>query len=124
MNTLAEPGPYASVWDSIRAHLDAARRAVMREIRFYPQPIAGCDAQIPVLWERRDALGAELARLAAAAHDPAPEAVVSFLAASPVIAEADRQRFLDRLAGLRTAAPAPRKSAAEQAGRAEHTPPY
>ena len=113
MNKLAEPAPYAPIWEAIRTHLEAARRAVMREIRLYPQPIAGCDAQIPVLWERRDALSAELARLEATARDSAQEAVVFFLAASPVIAEPDRQRFLDRLAGLHAAAPAPVKSAAE-----------
>jgi hypothetical protein len=49
-------GPHSDVWAAIRTYLENARRAAMREIRHYPQPIAGCDAQIPHLWEatRRD----------------------------------------------------------------------
>lgn len=96
--------PYAAVWDDIRAHLEAMRLAVMREIRSYPQPIAGCDAQIPVLWEQRDAISAELARLDAAARDPSPGAVDAFLAASPVLGEADKRRFRDATTPLKTAA--------------------
>jgi hypothetical protein len=98
--------PYTALWDAMRAHLEAERRAVMREIRTYPQPIAGCDAQIPVLWERRDAISAELARLDAAARNPSPEAVDAFLAASSVFCEADRRKFLEQAARLNSPASA------------------
>ena len=96
----------AAMWNEIRLHLEGMRREAMREIRAYPQPIAGCDAQIPVLWERRDAISAELARLDAAMRETAPGAVDAFLAASPVIDAADKERF-------RKAPAAPVKSAAE-----------
>ena len=105
MQDFVVTGPHAAIWDAMRAHLEAERRATMREIRAYPQPIAGCDAQIPVLWERRDAISAELARLEAAARDPAPAAIAAFLADARFIGETDRRRFLDQAAGL-GAAPA------------------
>ena len=76
------------VWDAVEAHLEAAKRAVTDEIRNYPQPIAGCDAQIPALWERRDRLIAELERLAAArrlATGDAGQAIDAFVSTSPHI---------------------------------------
>ena len=46
--------------DAIKFHLQAIKRAATLEIRYYPLPIAGYDAQIPVLWEKRDGIAAEL----------------------------------------------------------------
>jgi hypothetical protein len=80
------------------------RLAVMREIRSYPQPIAGCDAQIPVLWERRDAISAEIARLDVAMRETSPAAIEAFIDASPLIDEAHRQQFRDAAAPLKSAA--------------------
>lgn len=101
---IQSPPPSDSLWQGIRAHLETMRRAVMREIRAYPQPIAGCDAQIPVLWERRDAISAELARLDAAASDPSPGAVATFVEASSVLDEAGKQRFRNAAMPLKSAA--------------------
>ncbi len=48
-----------STLDSARRHLQAARKALDLEIRSYPAPIAGCDAQFNhLLAERRRADGA------------------------------------------------------------------
>ena len=52
------------LWDVLESHLLVAKRAATQEIRNYPQPIAGCDAQISALWERRDGAVKELERLA------------------------------------------------------------
>jgi len=49
-----------TVCDAIESHLQAIKRAATLEIRNYPQPIPGYDAQIPVLWEKRDGIAAEL----------------------------------------------------------------
>jgi hypothetical protein len=76
-----------SRWDAAERALVAAKRAVTDEIRHYPQPIAGCDAQIPALWERRDGIVAELERLAAARRTGTGEALAHFLATSPYIGE-------------------------------------
>lgn len=83
--TARPPDP---VWEAVEEYLLAAKRAVTKEIRNYPQPIAGCDAQIPALWEQRDGLVAELERLAAARESAAGEtrqALDAFISASPYI---------------------------------------
>ena len=49
-----------TVCDAIESHLQAIKRAATLGIRNYPQPIAGYDAQIPVLREKRDGIAAEL----------------------------------------------------------------
>ena len=46
----------SDLWDAIELCLLDAKRAATQEIRSYPQPIAGCDAQIPALWEQRDGI--------------------------------------------------------------------
>ena len=45
--------------------LAAAKAALCREIRNYPQPIAGCDVQFNWLCEQRDAIAQKIARLSA-----------------------------------------------------------
>ena len=89
--------PIADLWQDIRAHLETRKRAVTLEIRNYPQPIAGCDAQIPALWEARDALVRELNRLEEAAKVETPDAVASFLATSPCLDKKAQSLFLGRL---------------------------
>jgi hypothetical protein len=97
--TQPRPTGAAALWQDIRRQLEAKKRAVTLEIRNYPQPIAGCDAQIPALWEARDALVRELNRLEEAARDSTPEAVEAFIATSPCLDQAKKQMLqvaLDR----------------------------
>jgi hypothetical protein len=89
--------PIAALWQDIRTHLETRKRAVTQEIRNYPQPIAGCDAQIPALWEARDALVRELNRLEEAAKGETPDAVAAFLAASDCLDEDTQRTFRTRL---------------------------
>lgn len=90
-----------TLWLDIRAHLEARKRAVTTEIRNYPQPIAGCDAQIPALWEARDALVRELNRLETCAQKATPEAIEAFVASSPCLDAAQKQPFMEALTALR-----------------------
>jgi hypothetical protein len=69
-------------WAALRRRLQALAREVGEEIHAYPRPIAACDAQFNHLLELRRALPGELARLDAAARDPA-SSVEAFIAASP-----------------------------------------
>jgi|GEM_PF-2046622 len=52
------------VREGAQAVLEALRRGTSEEIRSYPSPIAGCDAQFNHLLEQRTAIVAELQRLA------------------------------------------------------------
>lgn len=84
------------VWDVIESHLQDVKRAATLEIRNYPQPIAGCDAQIPALWERRDGAAAEIDRLAGArqkATIDAGNAIDAFLATSLFIDDVQKRKF-------------------------------
>ncbi len=80
-----------ATWDAVRRHLEAKRRPVEQEIRRYPAPIAGCDAQFNYLLEQRAVLSRELVRLdaavkAAGAHvESEGEAVEAFLRSSDCI---------------------------------------
>ena len=85
-----------SIWDAIESHLMGVKRAAAVELRNYPQPIAGCDAQIPVLWEKRDGIAAELDRLSKARQRPtidAGSAINAFIATSPFIDDDQKQKF-------------------------------
>jgi hypothetical protein len=73
-------------WSGVRSHLLALMRDVAEEIRTYPAPIPACDAQFNRLLELRRMLPEELARLEAAARDPAAT-VEAFVHASPCRAE-------------------------------------
>jgi hypothetical protein len=42
-----------SIWDRIRARLEAERHRIHEEIRSYPRPIAACDQQFNFLLEQR-----------------------------------------------------------------------
>lgn len=49
--------------EALRDRIEARMTALAREIRTYPGPIAGCDAQFNYLLDLRAALGAEITRL-------------------------------------------------------------
>jgi hypothetical protein len=95
--TQPRPTDIAALWRDIRAQLEAAKRAVTMEIRNYPQPIAGCDAQIPALWDARDALVRALNRLEEAEREETPEAVEAFVAACPCLDDARQQAVREGL---------------------------
>ena len=69
-------------WPDARRRLLAQMREVSAEISAYPRPITACDAQFNHLLELRRMLPAELARLEAAAADPAASVEV-FVRNSP-----------------------------------------
>ena len=73
-------------WDALRLRLAQLQEAVAVEIRTYPTPIPGCDAQFNHLLERRTALNEARSRLDTAREDGAatPE---DFLASTPLLAE-------------------------------------
>jgi hypothetical protein len=75
-----------SDWGALRARLAQLQEAVAVEIRAYPAPIPGCDAQYNHLLERRAALTDARKRLDAAREDGAvtPQ---DFHAQTPVLAE-------------------------------------
>ena len=96
MDQLTKNQSLDSVWDAIDLYLQDVKRAATLDIRNYPQPIAGCDAQIPVLWEKRDGIAAELDRLTAArkqATIDAGNAINAFIATSPFIDDDQKQTF-------------------------------
>ena len=72
------------IWQAIRRYLEARKQPVDAEIRAYPSPIAGCDAQFNYLLEERAKLSRALVRLDALARETASnvtpaEAVEAFL---------------------------------------------
>ena len=60
-------GLVQSVWETIGAHLENARRQVQEEIRHYSPPIPACDADFNHLLEERARIGEELNRMQVAA---------------------------------------------------------
>ena len=89
-------------WAALRRQLDRLMREVGEEIRAYPAPIPACDAQFNRLLELRRLLPEELARLEAAAGNPAAN-VAAFVRASPCRAELEARV-------RRSADPTPRPS--------------
>jgi hypothetical protein len=92
------------LWEAVRQHLEERRRPIEQEIRRYPPPIAGCDAQFNHLLEQRAILSRELVRLsqaAQAAGADTPAAVEAFLHASPCIDAATAETIRARLAVAR-----------------------
>jgi hypothetical protein len=73
-------------WSAVRHRLLALMREVAEEIRTYPAPIPACDAQFNHLLDLHRMLPPELARLEAAARDPAAS-VEAFIRASPCRAQ-------------------------------------
>ncbi len=88
---------HASIAGEIRRRLEQRKRALVAEIRGYPQPIAGCDAQYQHLADQRAAVARELARLE---RDGAgDDAVRAFIDASTVLDDDTSRRLLVALAG-------------------------
>ena len=75
-----------SDWDALRVRLPQLQEAVAAEIRAYPGPIPGCDAQYNYLLERRSALNEARASLDAA-HEGGAGTIEDFLAKSPLLTE-------------------------------------
>lgn len=73
----------------IRRDLEARKRAIAIEMRGYPQPIAGCDAQYQHLSDQRAAIARELSRLDRAAAD----ASGAFLESSTVLDDETRHHL-------------------------------
>jgi hypothetical protein len=57
---------HETIVDETRRGLEERKRAIAAEMRAYPQPIAGCDAQYQHLSDQRAAIARELSRLARA----------------------------------------------------------
>jgi len=73
-------------WDALRLRLAHLKEAVAVEIRAYPTPIPGCDAQYNHLLERRAALAEARARLDAA-REAGQATPADFLSSTPLLAE-------------------------------------
>lgn len=69
VDTQAEIALIESVWESMREHLENERHRVIEEIKKYPTPIAGCDAQFNYLLEERARIAQELDQLKALARE-------------------------------------------------------
>ena len=99
MDQMIDSCSLESVWEAIESHLLEIKRAAVLELRNYPQPIAGCDAQIPALWEKRDGIAAELDRLSKARPNSKSEpraAAVAFVADCSFIDHDQKQTFIAR----------------------------
>ena len=64
------PDPVAEAMAESRAALQSAQQTVAEEIRAYPMPISGCDAQFNHLLALRQQLGAALVALDSPAWIP------------------------------------------------------
>ncbi len=93
---LPPPAPQAAApWQAVKSHLEAERRRIVDEIRGYPPPIAGCDAQYQFLTERRHLIAQELVRLEAAQRG-GESALDEFLATSAFIDSTQARRMRAR----------------------------
>lgn len=70
----AEAGATPPSFDEARCALAALRAALDVEIRTYPTPVAGCDAQYNHLLAQRRRVQVALAALDAPVHIPTPRA--------------------------------------------------
>ncbi len=78
-----------------RRRLEERKRSIAVEMRGYPQPIAGCDAQYQYLSDRRAAIARELGALDRAR---AAGAVGAFIEASAMLDDDTRRRLRRALA--------------------------
>jgi hypothetical protein len=88
--------PALDAWPAVRAHLEARRREVLRQIAQYPAPITACDAQFNHLLEQRDGLAEWLRRLDAGEATSAVGGgaeLEAFLADCPHLDAAARERL-------------------------------
>lgn len=73
-----------TTWQAVRDHLLREKNRIIAEIRDYPPPIAGCDAQYQYLTERRRLIARELVRLEAAERS-GPGALDDFIRSSAIL---------------------------------------
>lgn len=85
----------AAPWQAVKSLLEAEKCRIIAEIRGYPPPIAGCDAQYQFLTERRHLIARELVRLEAAQNGGAA-ALDDFIASSAFIDAAAARRMRAR----------------------------
>ena len=105
--TLSDQINFAAIRADLRTHLEAQKRTATRDIRNYPQPIAGCDAQIPALWKRRDNAVEDLRRLADFPDHGSTDDLKEFIVSCSALSADVKQNFIDRLHQL------PARAAAE-----------
>ncbi len=82
---------YLSISNEIRRGLEDRKRGIAAEMRGYPQPIAGCDAQYQHLSDQRAAIARELVRLDRA-YAAGAGAVAAFSASSDLVDDEVRRR--------------------------------
>ena len=88
---------HETIVGEIRRGLEDRKRSIAVEMRRYPQPIAGCDAQYQHLSDRRAAIARELGALDRARAAGA-DAVRVFIETSTVIDDDARRRLRRALA--------------------------
>ncbi len=81
----------------IRRGLEERKRAIAAEMRGYPQPIAGCDAQYQHLSDQRAAIARDLSGLDRA-FAAGTEAGGAFIESSTVLDDKTRRRLRAALA--------------------------
>jgi hypothetical protein len=86
----------APTWQAVRDHLMREKERIVAEIRNYPPPIAGCDAQYQFLTERRHLIAQELVRLEAT-QGGGTAALDDFIASSAFIDAALARRMRARI---------------------------
>ncbi len=82
----------------IRRGLEERKRAIAAEMRGYPQPIAGCDAQYQHLSDQRAAIARDIGGLDRACA-AGTDAGGAFLESSSVLDDETRRRLRAALAG-------------------------
>lgn len=90
-----------AAWDAVEASLEALKAPIDAEIRAYPLPIPGCDAQYNYLLERRGEIAREMVRLTQARADGGNDEmpVEDFLATCSVLDDGQKasiRRMLDQ----------------------------
>ncbi len=81
----------------IRHSLEERKRAIAAEMRGYPQPIAGCDAQYQHLSDQRAAIARDLSGLDRACAE-GTDASGAFLESATVLDDKTRRRLRASLA--------------------------
>ena len=82
---------------AIRRELEERKRSIAAEMRSYPQPIAGCDAQYQHLSDQRAAIACDLSGLGRACAG-GTDAGGRFIESSPALDEETRRRLRAALA--------------------------
>jgi hypothetical protein len=98
-SALAESG-----WEKVREHLEKETDRIYEEIKNYPRPIAGCDAQFKHLLDDRASLAAEWERVREASEasrrgEDAHRSLQTFLRSSRRLDEEAKRRIAAILEG-------------------------